>query len=250
MIMMNDMIKLLTNHRSIRKYTGQPVTEEQIHTIVSAAQWASSSSNVQAYSVIRVTDTETRQQISQWAGNQLHIMESPVFLVWCADLYRLRTAYSIHEDPEQAYLGTSENWIVATVDAALAAQNAAVAAESMGLGIVYIGSVRNNIEGVSGLLKLPRYVSPLFGMCIGYPDQDPGQRPRLPQAAVLHRDTYQTDGLTDRISEYDATMKDYISKRTGGKRTATWSEDMTNKLKVPTRMQIKAYLESQGLDKE
>jgi FMN reductase (NADPH) len=245
---MNDVIRLLNSHRSIRKYTGQPITEEQLRTIVSAAQWASSSSNVQAYSVIQITNEGTRQQICEWAGNQMHIVESPVFLVWCADLYRLRSAYSMHEDPDQAYLGTAENWIVANVDTALAAQNAAIAAESMGLGVVYIGSVRNNIEGVSDLLKLPPYISPLFGMCIGYPDQDPGQRPRLPQAAVLHHETYQTEGLLDQIRDYDETMKDYILKRTGGKRSNTWSEDMTNKLKVPTRMQIKAYLEAQGLD--
>jgi FMN reductase (NADPH) len=247
---MNETIQLLTSHKSIRRFTDQSVTEEQLQTIVSAAQWASSSSNVQAYSIIHVTDEGLRKQISEWAGNQLHVVESPVFLVWCADLYRLRTAYDIHEDAEQAYLGTTENWIVATVDVALAAQNAAIAAESLGMGIVYIGGIRNHIEGISNLLKLPKFTSPVFGMCIGYPDQEPGQRPRLPQQAVLHHNTYQAEGMLEHIEQYDQTMKDYITKRTNGKRTTSWSEDMTNKLKTPTRMDIKAYLEAQGLAKE
>ncbi|SFL68408.1 FMN reductase (NADPH) [Paenibacillus sp. 1_12] len=247
---MNETIKLLTSHQSIRKFTNQPVTQEQLDTIISAAQWASSSSHVQAYSIIHVTNAGMRQQISEWTGNQSYVVNSPIFLVWCADLHRLRTAYEIHENADKAYLGTAENWIVATVDAALAAQNAAIAAESLGMGIVYIGSVRNHIEGVSTLLRLPKYTSPLFGMCIGYPDQDPGQRPRLPQKAVLHHNTYQTDGMEEQILKYDQTMKDYILKRTGGKRSGTWSEDMRNKLKTPTRMDVKAYLEAQGLDVE
>jgi FMN reductase (NADPH) len=247
---MNETIRLLSSHQSIRKFTNEAVTEEQLGAIITAAQWASSSSNVQAYSVIHVTDEAKRQQISEWTGNQAHVVASPVFLVWCADLYRLRTAYGIHEDAAQAYTGTMENWVVATVDAALAAQNAAIAAESLGMGIVYIGGIRNNIQGVSDLLGLPKYTSPLFGMCMGYPDQNPGQRPRLPQQAVLHHNSYQTDGVLAQIQSYDQTTKAYISKRTGGKRTSTWSEDMSNKLKQPTRMNIKAYLESQGLATE
>ncbi|NHN33078.1 oxygen-insensitive NADPH nitroreductase [Paenibacillus agricola] len=247
---MNETIRLLNSHQSIRNFTEQPVTQEQLQTIISAAQRASSSSNVQAYSVIHITDEDKRKQIAEWADNQAHISKSPVFLVWCADLYRLREAYSMHEDPGQAYLGTTENWIVATVDAALAAQNAAIAAESLGMGIVYIGAIRNRIEAVSELLGLPAYTSPLFGMCIGYPNQNPGQKPRLPQQAILHHNTYQTDGVVEQITDYDNTMMDYIMKRTGGKRSNGWSEDMRNKLKAPSRLDIKSYLNGQGLDKE
>jgi FMN reductase (NADPH) len=247
---MNETIRILNSHQSIRKFTEQPVTQEQLHTIVAAAQCASSSSNVQAYSVIHITDEDKRKQISQWAGNQAHVIESPVFLVWCADLYRLRTAYSIHEDAEQVSLSTAENWIMATVDVALAAQNAAIAAESLGMGIVYIGGIRNQIEAVSQLLQLPKYTSPIFGMCIGYPNQDPGQKPRLPQQAVLHHNAYQADGMLEQITEYDNTIRDYILKRTDGKRNTVWSEDMKNKLKTPARLGVRAYLEGQGLDRE
>ncbi|PZE20696.1 oxygen-insensitive NADPH nitroreductase [Paenibacillus xerothermodurans] len=243
---MNDVIKLLTNHRSIRKYSEQPVTDEQLESIISAAQGASTSSNMQAYSIIRVTDQDVRQRLSVLADNYSYVMECPVFLVWCADLYRLRQAYQQHGDPEQGYFGTMENLIVATVDATLAAQNAAVAAESMGMGIVYIGGIRTNIAEVAELLKLPKYVYPVFGMCIGYPDQAPGLRPRLPREAILHENTYQPDKLPAPLADYDHTMKEYITRRTDGKRTSTWSEDMANKLKAPARMHMLRFLESQG----
>lgn len=87
---MNDTLSLLMNHRSIRKFTDEPVTEEQLKTIVAAGQMASTSSNVQAYSIIAITDSEKKRRLAELAGNQAYIVECPVFLVWCADLYRLK----------------------------------------------------------------------------------------------------------------------------------------------------------------
>ncbi|MDF2962516.1 MAG: NADPH-dependent oxidoreductase [Paenibacillus sp.] len=247
---MNEVIKLLKKHTSVRKFSAQPVTDEQLQAIVSAAQSASTSSNVQAYSIIRVSDAGMKQQLSVLSGNYSYVAECPVFLVWCADLFRLHMAHGIHEHEEPAYIGTTENLIVATVDAALAAQNAAVAAESMGLGIVYIGGIRNRIAEVSEMLKLPNYVYPVFGMCIGYPDQQPGQRPRLPLGAVLHENTYDAERMRQPVEEYDRTMKEYITARTGGKRTSTWSEEMAIKLKTPARLHMKSFLEQQGFARE
>jgi FMN reductase (NADPH) len=243
---MNEVIKLLNGHRSIRKFSEQPVTDEQLHAIISAAQSASTSSNVQAYTIIRVSDHGMKEKLSVLADNYSYVLECPVFLVWCADLFRLRTAYELHENPDGGYISTTENFIVATVDTALAAQNAAVAAESLGMGIVYIGGIRTNISEVAKLLKLPKYVYPVFGMCIGYPDQTPGQRPRLPLQAILHENTYRPEQLPEPIAQYDRTMKEYITQRTGGKRTSTWSEDMKNKLKTPARIHMKSFLEEQG----
>ncbi|MFD0676615.1 MULTISPECIES: oxygen-insensitive NADPH nitroreductase [unclassified Paenibacillus] len=247
---MNEVIDLLKKHTSMRKFTEQPVTDEQLRTIVTSAQSASTSSNVQAYSIIRVSDQGMKQQLSVLSANYSYIVECPLFLVWCADLHRLHKAYGKHEDDEPVYIGTMENLIVATVDASLAAQNAAIAAESMGLGIVYIGGIRNHIAEVSKLLKLPQHVYPVFGMCIGYPDQQSGPRPRLPLDAVLHENTYDSDRMTKSVEDYDRTMKEYITLRTGGKRTSTWTEDMANKLKTPARLHMKSYLEEQGFGRD
>lgn len=241
---MNDIIELLQRHRSIRKFKPVPVSEDQLKAIVRSAQSASTSSNVQAYSVIRVTDPGIRKQIAAVAGNQVYVEECPLFLVWCADLYRNKVACSLNE-ADMVSAGT-ENFIIATVDTALAAQNAAIAAESMGLGVVYIGGIRNNLREVTRLLQLPELVYPVFGMCIGYPDQDPSQRPRLSVDAVLHENVYEVESVANGVREYDVRMRQYYLGRTGGKRDTTWSQEMVNKYRQQARAYIKAYLEEQG----
>ncbi len=243
---MNATIELMLNHRSIRKFTQQTVSEEQLHAIIASAQMASSSSHVQAYSVIRVADPVKRERLAVLTSNQGYVAESPIFLVWCADLYRNRVAFSLHGNPNHAYLNTAENMIVATVDAALAAQNAAIAAESMGMGIVYIGGIRTQIREVTKLLELPEWVYPVFGMCIGYPDQKVGIKPRLPMEAILHQDSYQTSQVSTILESYDQTMSEYMLERTQGKVERKWSEDMKNKFASPSRLHMKAYLEEQG----
>ncbi|RKN71854.1 oxygen-insensitive NADPH nitroreductase [Paenibacillus ginsengarvi] len=241
---MNDVIKLLQRHRSIRKYKPDVVSEEVLEAIVRSAQMASTSSNVQAYSVIAVTDPETKLALSAVAGNQQHVEQCPVLLIWCADLSRDRLA--CEREGAQMISGTMENFIVATVDTALAAQNAAVAAESLGLGIVYIGGLRNNLREVTKLLRVPELVYPLFGMCVGYPDHESSLRPRLPLRAVLHREVYQAENQSEAIAEYDATVHDYYIERTKGKRNTTWSKEMADKFSRPSRAYMRAYLEEQG----
>ncbi|MCQ4087491.1 oxygen-insensitive NADPH nitroreductase [Saccharibacillus sp. JS10] len=249
---MNDTISLLMNHRSVRKYTNQPVSQEQLETIVQAGQMASSSSNVQAYTVIAVTDSELKNKLSECAGNQAYIQECPVFLVWCADLSRLKKAAETHQPDATSYEGAVENFVVATVDVALASQNAAIAAESMDLGIVYIGGIRNQIETVAELLGLPDYVYPVFGMCVGYPDPNHGAglRPRLPKEAVLHMNGYNAEQNERGVAAYDETSVRYITERTNGQRTSSWSEQMADKVTTPSRLLLRAFLESKGLNKE
>lgn len=242
---MNDTISLLMNHRSIRKYSDRPVSEEQLRAVVAAGQMASTSSNVQAYSVIAVTSQEKKQRLAALAGNQAYIVECPVFLVWCADLYRLKKSAEAHAADQETYEDSTENFIVATVDAALAAQNAAIAAESLGLGIVYIGGVRNSIAEFSEALELPDLVYPVFGMCLGYPDQEPGLRPRLPVEAVLHRDSYDPAALEE-VKSYDRISSEYLSKRTHGKNSAPWSELMAKRLAEPVRLHMKDFLKGKG----
>lgn len=247
---MNETINLLMEHRSIRKYADKPVSREIVEQVIAAAQMASSSSNVQAYSVIAVTDTERKQKLSQLSGRQAYIVECPVFLVWCADLSRLKNVARCHLPDSESYEGATENFIVATVDVALAAQNAAIAAESLGLGIVYIGGIRNQIQQVAELLNLPELVYPVFGMCLGYPDQEPGLRPRLPQQAVLHWEEYDGVASERRVAEYDEIMSEYLRKRTGGVKDTPWSRLMAEKLTTPSRLHMKEFLQQRGFKLE
>lgn len=281
---MNQVIELLMNHRSIRTFKPDPIPDSTVETIVRAAQMASTSSNVQAYSVIAIKDRNLREQLMKLSGNQQYVMDCPVFLVWCADLYRLSKAAAKHaevgggeqqnggsgqqmESSEQTGAGSStqqagaghvkqdtyadsvENLLIATVDTALAAQNAAVAAESLGLGIVYIGGLRNQIAEVSELLNLPELVYPLFGMCIGIPDQAPLSRPRLPLDAVLHTDTYQTERIEPGIDAYDRIYSQYMRERSGGKDSTVWSIQMRKRLTEPIRLHMKDFLQSKGFMK-
>ncbi|MGG1312349.1 MULTISPECIES: oxygen-insensitive NADPH nitroreductase [Cohnella] len=243
---MNETLALLMNHRSIRKFADKPVSEDQLKTIIAAGQMASSSSNVQAYSVIAVTEAGLKKRLAELSGNQAYVEECPVFLVWCADLHRLKYCADLHAPGQPTYEDTAENLIVATVDTALAAQNAAVAAESLGLGIVYIGGIRNRIEEVSQLLELPDRVYPVFGMCVGVPAQEPMLRPRLPVEAVLHRNRYDGRKHAAEVARYDETMSAYLRERTGGKQDTPWSRLMADRLVQPVRMHMKAFLENRG----
>lgn len=246
---MNETLSLLMNHRSIRKFSDKEVTREQLERIIAAGQMASTSSNVQAYSVIAVTDFEQKRALSALSGNQSYIEKCPVFLVWCADLYRLQKVSEAHLGDQPGYADSVENFIVATVDAALAAQNAAIAAESMGLGIVYIGGVRNHTAQFSERLNLPEQVYPVFGMCIGYPDQNPGIRPRLPLEGVLHHGVYDASKTVEAVQAYDDTYTEYMRARSGGKSASAWSQVMAKRLSEPVRLHMMDFLQSKGLMK-
>ncbi|WP_372629855.1 oxygen-insensitive NADPH nitroreductase [Cohnella sp.] len=241
---MNDPIRLLQNHRSIRKFLTTPIEQEKLDAILHSGQMASTSSNMQAYSVIGVTDAELKKRLALLCGNQAYIEQCPIFLVWCADLHRLSAASEMHGT--EAQTDTTEHFIIATVDAALAAQNAAVAAESLGLGIVYIGGIRNRIAEVAELLKLPVLVYPVFGMCVGYPDQTPLMRPRLPLAAIFHQETYHTDNELSAINEYDETTREYMLARSEGRANRSWSEQMAERMASPSRLHMQSFLMKQG----
>jgi FMN reductase (NADPH) len=240
---MNPIIGLIRNHRSVRKFKDAPLTDEQTEAIITSAQSASTSSNVQAYTIIGVTDTARKQSLARLAGNQAYVGHSGLFLVFCADLSRLKVATEQHGE---AFHQNTESFVVATVDAALAAQNAAIAAESLGLGICFIGGIRNNLHEVSELLELPELVYPVFGLTIGIPDQESALRPRLPRYTIYHENHYQPEQSRDGVREYDSTMLEYYKERTQGRILSDWSKSMSEKYKQPVRAHLRPFLESRG----
>ncbi|MBB6669751.1 oxygen-insensitive NADPH nitroreductase [Cohnella nanjingensis] len=244
---MNETISTLLDHRSVRSFLDTPVTEEQLQAIVTAGQMASTSSNVQAYSVIAVTEPSLKRQLAILSGDQAYVEQCPLFLVWCADLYRVCRTAGMYLSDQTTYEDSTESFMVATVDTALAAQNAAVAAESMGLGICYIGGIRNRIAEVSELLRIPELAYPVFGMCVGVPDRKSGQRPRLPTEAVLHRNGYDPEMSLEAVKGYDVTMVRYLRERTEGRKSTPWSKIMAEWLARPNRLHMRAFLEDKGL---
>ena len=203
----NDVIATLLSHRSVRGFLTDALPPGTLETLVAAAQSASTSSNLQTWSVISVTDPAKKAALAKIANNQKHIEQCPLFLVWLADVSR-NTRLGIEEGVTLETIPHFESYLVAAIDAALAAQNATVAAESLGLSMVYIGALRNDPIEVGRLLELPPGAMGVFGMCVGYPLPTVTNevKPRLPQSAILHRNAYDSTGESTTRAEYDARM--------------------------------------------
>ncbi|RFA37554.1 nitroreductase A [Virgibacillus dokdonensis] len=244
-------IQTIMNHRSIRKFKDKKLTEEQIQTIVEAAQMASTSSYVMAYTIIGVTDERIKEKLAAISG-QSYVQNNGHLFVFCGDLHRTEQLGS-QEDREQMQqsLASPEQFIVMTVDAALASQNAAIAAEDLGLGICYLGSLRNDVYQVSELLQLPERVVPLFGMAVGYPDHEPEQKPRLPIDVIYHENHYQPfEHQLPFIKDFDKQLHSYYEKRKQNNRNDNWSKQMIRKFSIPTRMDVGSFLHEKNINKQ
>lgn len=242
--MMNSTLEILAAHRSIRKFTDQPLPAGLLETLCTAAQAAATSSFLQGATLIRVTDPESRKTLARCAGGQAYVETAAEFLVLCADLKR---AGNYCEKYGKEFEGDyTEQFIIATVDVALMAQNLVIAAESVGLGICYIGGLRNNPQEVSDLLELPRGVYPVFGLCLGYPDQDPEFKPRLPLPVILKQERYNEEGDEEAIARYDETIREYYATRTGGGHGISWSEQVAMLLSEKSRPHMREFLAGQG----
>lgn len=247
---MNSTIELLSSHRSVRKFKDTPIEESIFQTIVRTAQCAATSNHVQAYTIIRVKDKKIRKQIADLAGPQLWVEQASVFLVFCADMTRLESACDLHEVPAET--GWAEQFVVATVDTALVAQNLMVAAESMGLGGVFIGGIRNDPDKVCELLNIPDNAYPVFGMCLGFPDHVPDIKPRLPLDLVLKEETFYGPGQGEKrdpkksLGIYDKTTRDYYLNRDSNLKDMTWRRQMANFMGKVSRPHMKSFLEKKG----
>lgn len=233
---MNETIETLMQHRSVRAFTDQPLAPNTLELLVAAAQSASTSSNLQTWSVIAVEDPARKQRLSALAGNQAFINSCPLFLVWIADLARMQSMGDTRGKTTGS-LDYLEMMLVATIDSALAAQNAAIAAESLGLGTCYIGAIRNDLEGVARELGLPPRAFATFGMCVGY--ADPAQRsaikPRLPQASVLHKEQYNLGVHGDVVETYNNTMDAFYAAQSM-KPLGAWDLHSLNRVRGPEAM--------------
>ena len=210
----NQTFEALLSHRSIRAFDPRAVPEHTVEMMVAAAQSASTSSNFQTWSVVSVTDPERKARLNAVSGQQKQIDTCPLFLVWIADLARLRSLGEQRQVPHGS-LDYLEAFLVANIDATLAAQNAAVAAEAAGLGVVYIGGIRNSADVVAKELGLPSSSFAAFGMCVGYPDaQKPASiKPRLPMSAVLHKEQYNPEAFDQATRDYNVIMNRFYTEQ-------------------------------------
>ncbi len=201
-------------HRSIRRYRPDPVADDVLHRILEAALRASSSGNMQSYSIVVTRDRALRERLHAPHMEQDMVLEAPVLLTFCSDFHRMRRWLALSgaadgfDDPFAFAVGA--------IDAVLASQNAALAAEAEGLGICYLGSTLANADAIAEVLELPQHVVPVVGFVLGHPAEEPGPRDRLPLDGLVHDETY-------RDPDDDAIRAIYRERETAG-----WARYMAN----------------------
>jgi|SRR5450830_367775 len=229
----NPVLETLFAHRSVRDFLPDALPAGTLELLVAAAQSAPSSSNLQVWSAIAVTEPERKARLAALVGNQKQVREAPLFVAWLVDLSRLkRLAAARGREIEGAdYLDT---FLMGVIDAALAAQNAVTAAESLGLGTVYIGALRNQAEAVATELGIAPGdgVYAVFGLCVGVPDpaRPAAVKPRLPQASVLYREQYTPAPVEEEVAAYDEVMRAFYASQ--GLPDNTWSEHSLARLRT------------------
>jgi nitroreductase len=183
-----DVLEMMQNHRSIRAYKSDPVSDELLNQILAAGIRASSSGNMQSYSIIVTRDRAIREQLYVPHMEQNMVLDAPVLLTFCADFNRMRQWVRLSNAPDN--FDNFMSFMIATIDAVLVSQNVALAAEARGLGICYMGSTLANCDQIGHILQLPPNVMPVAGFSLGYPAETPAPRDRLPLMGLIHQETY------------------------------------------------------------
>ncbi len=233
-------------HRSVREYSDRPLSEATVSGLVAAAQSAATSSNLQLWSVVSVQDPEQRTAIARLCADQDQVHKAPWFFCFMIDHNRLRRAAAMVGE-ECKGLDYNEFYTMAVIDASLAAERMVCAAEAMGIGICYIGALRNDPSGVASLLDLPAGVFGAFGLCLGYPSEDAKAeiKPRLPQSAVWFRERYDRAAS---FGDYDDRMKGFYESQ-GMKGDVNWSMRSGRRVDehhLTGREVLKEFLEGRG----
>ena len=227
-IVWNEQVAHLLRHRSVRAFLPEQLPTGALESIVAAGQSASTSSNLHQWSVVAVTDPVTKAELAHLARSEsagtraAYIEEAPVVLLWVADMSRnheITADRGVHPEVYE-YV---DAFLMASVDTALAAQNGVVAAESMGLGVCFLGMMRNHAKELADLIGLPKYSFVVFGMCVGRPDPArPGSiRPRPRQEVVLHRERYHMARPAKWLESYESAFHQFRERL--GMSRKTWT---------------------------
>jgi FMN reductase [NAD(P)H] len=223
---MNQTIEVMKNHRSIRSFVDKDIPDAIIDELMAVAQAAPNSINGQQISLVIVRDKEKKRRIAQIAAGQTWIAQAPLFILFVADFYKAKLAADKVGRP-LVIPESVEATIAVSIDAGICLQNIITAAESLGLGIVPIGGIRNDPAAMIELMNLPEYTFPINGLCIGYPADRSRQKPRMPVAAFRHDEVYNSAKLRALIDEYDALMEPYL-KSVGRENEVNWSTNTMN----------------------
>ena len=236
---MSETITLMKSHTSVRRFKEEAIPQEDLNTILSAGQMASSWKNFQSYSVIVVRSQEKKDALFELVPQEA-IRQSAAFLLFVGDLNRAEKGARLHTDTFQPQ--GVEGLLITSVDAALAGQNTLLAAESLGYGGVIIGLIRYKSVELAELFKLPDYTYPVFGIALGVPNQQHDVKPRLPLEQVVFEEEYQ-EQTAEAIETYDRVQTEYA----GARATTTWSQRLAEQFGQPEPSSTRENLEQKNL---
>jgi len=225
--MENPTLNTIFQHRSIRKFKPRKVSRRLINLIVEAGQRAPTACGMQTYSFVLITNPNVREEIFKAIGRQKCMEQAPMWIVVCADLARQLELFKMLD--VKTNFSPLGRLIPSIVDTVLAAQNMVVAAEALGLGTVFIGSVWDSMKRVAEILKVPNNVLPILLLCIGYPNETPPKRPRWPRTAVLHENCYAMTSQKLMKEYYQKANRELIEMNYFSKGVKSWAEHWQKK---------------------
>lgn len=196
---MTNISDTLLERRTIRKYTSEPVDDKLLNELLVMGCRASTTGNMQVYSIIITRDPKIKTDLAPLHFNQKMITEAPIVLTFCADFNRFNK-WCLLRKAEPGY-DNFLSFMTAAIDALLVAQTVCIAAESKGLGICYLGTTTYNAHKIIDVLKLPKGVVPVTTVTLGWPAEKPEQVDRLPLEAIIHKETY-ADYSNEDIEKY------------------------------------------------
>ena len=247
------LINSIISRASVRKFSKKHISKELLTLLLTAAQSAPSKSNLQQYSIMVIQNQSLKNEISKLIGDTKWALTAPVFLLFLADIRR-----NIKITNHKGYNHKNNNvdtFMNGVIDSALSMQSMISASESIGLGICPISMIRNIIEEVKNLCKLPKGVFPIAGLALGWPDEKSPVSIRLPQDIVTHYNTYNEKNLMDKINQYDERVfkvapiernKQRHIGIYGVAKKGTWSENISRQLSVAERKDFKKWLKNHG----
>lgn len=245
--MSKEMIQVQLSHRTIREFTSTPVDEGIVKTLLEVARRTATSNGMQSTSIIRITDPIIKRQVADIC-KQEYVFRAPVLFIFVADCYRnMRIASDKGCNEESA--GDMDRFFQAVTDTCLAAQNVVNAAESLGLGALYLGSTLNDAAKMIEVLQLPKLTFPVVGLGLGFPNQNPSLKPRLDNKFKVFENKYKVlDNYLESIAEYDEEMQTYYDLRNANQRVDSFSNQIVSKLKSlsPKRQELLNVIRDQG----
>lgn len=245
---MENIRTMFEERTSVRRYEREPISDYAMSVIFSAILNTPTSYNGQQFSVIDVSDQDLKEKLYEMIG-QKQIKTCNRFFIFCVDYNKISILAKSKGEKMPKVTETLDGLMVGVIDATLAMSNALIAAQSCGLGSCCIGYTRTaNPHELAKLLNLPKGVFVVCGLAVGVPREKPDYKPKQPKGVVVHNNVYSSDGLEERLKNYDETIKAYNALRSGTKTDNDWCLHILDYYKELMNYNMLEYVQEQGFN--